>query len=104
MEILNIDAGLDIHGPKIGVPSLDIHEPTIDAGIDIKKPKLDIPGNGLDIHGPKIDAGIDIDGPKIGVPSLDLHGPLLMFHHLIFTDLKLMLELDYQMLIYMDLK
>ena len=50
MEILNIHAGLDIHGPKIGVPSLDIHEPTIDTGIDIKKPKLDIPGNGLDIH------------------------------------------------------
>ena len=35
-----INARLDIHRLKIGVPSLDIHGPKIDAGIDIKNKRL----------------------------------------------------------------
>ena len=61
-----------MHGPKIGVPSLDIHGPKIDAGIGLPD---------VDIHGSKINAGIDIYGPKICVPSL-----------YIYMDKKLMLE------------
>ena len=98
MNILNIDAGLDIHGPKIGVQSLDIHRATIDAEIELP---------GVDIHGPKFDAGIDIHGPKIGVPTLDIHRPKklmqdLVYLVLIFMDQKLMQELEYLMLIFMD--
>ena len=80
-------------GPKINVPSLDIHGPKIDKPIllgpkinvpslDIKEPKIDkpiLPGAkinipSLDIHGPKIDKPILL-GSKINVPSLDIHGP-----------------------------
>jgi len=35
-------AGIDIHGPKVGLPNVDI-----------------------DIHGPKIGGGLDIHGPQI---------------------------------------
>ena len=62
-----------MHGPKIGVPSLDIHGPKIDAGIGLPD---------VDIHGSKINAGIDIYGPKICV----------LYHHYIYMDKKLMLE------------
>ena len=55
-----------IHGPKIGVSSLDIHGQKIDAEIDIKKPKIYIPGILLDIHGPKL-------GGEIGLSGVDIH-------------------------------
>ena len=48
---------LDIHGHKIGAPSLDV---------EINAPKI---GDGLDLHGPKIglpNVDIDINAPKIG--------------------------------------
>ena len=45
---------VDIHGPKIGDPILDIHGSRLD--VDIHGPKMP----GLDIHGSKIDAGLDI--------------------------------------------
>ena len=53
---------------------------------------------GLGIQGSKVDFPlINIHGPKIGVPSLDMHGlkfmlivmgQKLMFHLLIYMDLK----------------
>jgi len=59
-----IGVGLDIHGPKIGGPSLDIHGP-----------KIRLPNVDIDIIAPKIGGGLDIHRPKIGGPSLDIHGP-----------------------------
>ena len=46
---LKQDGGLDIHGPKIGLPNVDV-----------------------DINAPKIGGGLDLHGPKIGVPSVDV--------------------------------
>jgi len=66
---------IDIKGPSIDPPKVDINEPKISSinisglrigeGIDIKKP-IDIPG--ADIKGPKI-------GEDIKPSSLDIHWP-----------------------------
>ena len=67
---LKIGEGIDIKGPKIGGPSLDIHGPKLDAGLDINTPKIGIPD--LVIHGGKIGGNIDIKEPKIDVPKIGL--------------------------------
>ena len=94
MHNTKINVGLDIHRPRIGVPSLDIHRLIIEEGIDIHGPKIDI-----DIHGPKIDAGLDIhenlpslgamldenadiniNKPKLNIPKVDINAPGLDIH------------------------
>ena len=80
-----MDAGLDVHGPKIG-GGLDIKAPKIGlpkVDIDINAPKI---GGGLDLHGPKIGGGIDIQGPQISsdikltpppkeIPTIEIKNP-----------------------------
>ena len=81
-----MDDEIDIRGPKIGVPSIDVKGPKLDAGIGMKGPKIGggididiagpkIGGPSLDLRGPKIGGGIDINGPKIGGPTIDINGP-----------------------------
>ena len=62
----SIDVGIDLKGPKIGIPEIDIKGPKIgEPGIDIKGPKIGGPGIGLniDINKPKV----DLSGPDFGV-------------------------------------
>ena len=65
---------LNIQGPRInaGLPGVDIRGPRIDAGIDIKGPRISVPT--LDIHGPSIGIpkpNLNIHGPKIGGIEID---------------------------------
>ena len=94
-----IGGGLDIHGPKIGAPSLDINGPKIGGWLDIHGPKIGVPSVDVDINAPKIGGGIDIHGPKMGA-GLDIHGRL-DYLMLMLILMHLRSEEDY---IFMDLK
>ena len=65
---------MDIHGPKIGLPNvdLDINAPKIGERLDIKGPKIGVPSLYFDINAPKIGGGLDINAPKIGLPGIDV--------------------------------
>ena len=56
-----IGGGIDIRGPKIGLPNvdIDINAPKIGGGIDIRGPKIGLPNVDIDINAPKIGARID---------------------------------------------
>jgi autotransporter translocation and assembly factor TamB len=70
---------VDLHGPKIKSPKIDLNAPSVD--FDIKGPK--VKGPDFNIKGPKIktpkvdipNVDFDIKGPKVKGPELDINAP-----------------------------
>jgi hypothetical protein len=59
-----IGCEIDIKGPKIGGPGLDIYRPKFNVCLDIHGPKIRFPNVDSDINPPNIGDGLDILGVK----------------------------------------
>ena len=93
----NVDASLpsvdvDIHGPKIKSPKVDVPDIDIDIkapklkgpSVDIKAPSVDLKGPELDLESPEVKGGVKgffkgiggkIKAPDVSLPDVNLKGP-----------------------------